>query len=122
MNVAVSQLENDAEAIASLTPHQSISLLLAGALERIDSASSELDHGHEEQAGLLMARVIEIIAELRQCLDFKSGGDIAVNLDKLYEYVMVLLANAEAETGKAVLNESHQLLGEVKFAWENIAA
>ena len=122
MTVAAAQIKDDAEFIASLTPHQAIAMLLGGAVERIQSASSALSKGDESEAGLLMARVIEILAELRESLDFETGGDIAVNLDKLYEYVMCQLANAEVETGEAVLSESGQLLCEVKDAWENIAA
>lgn len=106
----------------SVTPYEVIALLLDGALERVDQAQQTLAKGNTEEAGELMARVIDIINGLRGSLDFEQGGELAENLDSLYGYIIERLCAAEAETGDAVLAEANKLLAEVKSGWDGIAA
>lgn len=104
-----------------LTPYEVIQLLLDGALERLDQAAEQLCQGQEELAGLLMGKAIGIINGLRDSLNFDQGGEIAVRLDQLYGYLILRLQEAEAETGGAILQESSQLLAELKSGWDAIA-
>lgn len=104
-----------------LTPYEVIQLLLDGALERLDQAAEQLRQGQEELAGLLMGKAIGILNGLRDSLDFDQGGEMAVRLDQLYSYLIVRLQEAEAETGGEVLQESSQLLVELKSGWDAIA-
>lgn len=104
-----------------LTPYEVIQLLLDGALERLDQAAEQLRQGQEALAGLLMGKAIGIIHGLRDSLNFDQGGEIAVRLDQLYGYLILRLQAAEAETGGAILQESSQLLAELKSGWDAIA-
>ena len=63
-----------------------------------------------------------IVMELRNTLNFETGGEIARDLDNLYEYINIRLCEAEAETGQDILIEAEKLLGEVKAGWDGIAA
>ena len=123
MSIAVTraclEMEQKGEA---LSPYEVISLLLDGALERVDQAKSTLAEGNVDDAGELMSRLIGIINGLRGSLDFENGGEVAVNLDGLYEYIIARVLEAEAENGQEVLAEAGQLLATVKEGWEGIAA
>ncbi|MFT7128651.1 MAG: flagellar protein FliS [Gammaproteobacteria bacterium] len=105
-----------------ISPYQVIKLLLDGAMERVNQAKLTLAEGKTEEAGELMARVVGIINGLRGSLDFEKGGEVAVTLDNLYEYINIRLCEAEAEDGQDVLVETEKLLGEVKAGWDGIAA
>lgn len=121
-NIVQTQAATYMEANADrLTPYDVIQLLMDGALERLDQAAEQLRHGQEELAGLLMGKAIGILNGLRDSLDFDQGGEMAVRLDQLYGYLIVRLEEAEAETGGAILQESSQLLSELKSGWDAIA-
>lgn len=108
------------ERFDSVSPYEVIALLLDGALERVDQAQQTLSKGNTADAGILMARVIDIVNGLRKSLDFEQGGELAGNLDSLYEYIVQRLREAEAETGDEILAEASKLLGEVKSGWDAI--
>ena len=104
------------------TPHELITLMMDGALERIEQARQILAGGDTEQAGLLMGKVVGIVNGLRESLDLNDGGEIAANMDSLYEYINARLCEAEEDNGREVLNEAERLLNEIKSGWEGIAA
>lgn len=104
-----------------ITPYQAISLLLNGALERIDQASSKISEGEIDQATVLIEKIIGIVAGLRDSLDFSQGGEIATNLDTLYNYIMGRLKAIEHEKPLLVLEEVKDLLSQVQDGWMGIA-
>ena len=123
MSVAATQAALTLEARAEdASPHEVISLLLDGALERIEQARTTLAKGDCDGAGVLIGRVVGIVNGLRDSLDIHRGGDIAVNLDSLYDYISTRLCAAEKEDGEEILQEAAKLLDEVKEGWDAIAA
>ena len=66
-------------------PHRLVVMLMDGALERIATARGLMSNGTggAERAQLLH-RAVAIIDELRNSLNFKAG-ELAHNLDALYE-------------------------------------
>ena len=97
-------------------------MLLEGALERVEQAQETLSKGDTQAAGELMGRLVGIVNGLRNSLDFDNGGEVAVNLDSLYEYITARILEAEAENGLEVLSEAGELLSQVKDGWQGIAA
>ena len=59
---------------------------------------------------------------LRQGLDIEKGGELAANLDSLYEYMTTRLMEANLKNDVAIIEEIAQLLREVKSGWDAIAA
>lgn len=102
---------------SSADPHQLITLLMDGALDRLASANGCIERGEVVQKAALLQRVGAIIEELRSSLDHSVGGEVAGNLDRLYDYMMrrVLVANLHNET-KAI-DEVARLLREIRTAW-----
>ena len=103
-----------------ITPYEVITLLLDGALERIEQAKLTLACGNTEEAGELIGKTVGIVNGLRESLDIGRGGELAENLDSLYDYIVNRLCEAEEDTGKAILTETSQLLNEIKSGWEGI--
>ena len=110
-------------ALDDITPYQVIHLLLDGALERVDQAISRLGEGDIDEAAILVQKTIGIVGGLRDSLDMEAGGEIANNLDTLYEYIVASL-DAISDNGEpiAVLDEVRKLLSEVHTGWVGIAA
>jgi flagellar secretion chaperone FliS len=106
--------------VAAADPHQLITMLLDGALQRLAAARGAMDHGAIESKGRLIHRVVEIISELRASLNFEAGGEIAANMGALYDYSSRQLMRANLENRTDLLDEVSHLLREIRSAWIQI--
>ncbi|MBV6423858.1 MAG: Flagellar secretion chaperone FliS [Steroidobacteraceae bacterium] len=103
--------------VAAADPHRLTLMLMDGALERIAAAKGNVANGRTADKCALIQRAIDIVHELRGSLDFGAGGELAVNLDGLYDYIVRQLVRANAEGRVEVLDEITRLLGEIRGAW-----
>jgi flagellar protein FliS len=103
--------------VAAADPHRLIVRLMDGALERIAAARGLMSHGGVAEKAQLLQRAIAIIDELRNSLNFKAGGEVAHNLDALYEYMCTRLVQANAQNRPEWLDEVSRLLNEIRSAW-----
>lgn len=101
----------------SADPHQLIVMLFDGALERIAIARGAIERKAIEEKGQKIGRVIAIIDGLRASLDKERGGEIAENLDNLYDYIQRRLLEANLNNDLKILSEVVDLLKEVRSAW-----
>lgn len=95
-----------------LSSHQVISLLMEGALERLDQAKQTKD---EAELELLLGKLMGIINGLRGLLNLEQGGEIASNLNTLYGYMIQRL---EENDSKQALPEVKTLITRVKSGWD----
>ena len=68
----------------------------------------------------MISKAIEIIGGLRGFLDFEKGGDLAVRLESLYDYMERTLFEANAKNDVAKLDEVADLLRSIKDGWDGI--
>jgi flagellar protein FliS len=108
-------------AITDASPHRLIRLLLQGALDRIAAAKGHLQRGEAGPKGECIGKAIAIIGGLRGALDHEHGGEIAANLQAIYDYAELRLLEANLKNDGARLDEVARLLGEIRMAWEGIA-
>lgn len=107
--------------VASASPHKLIVMLFEGAMSAISSAVSTMKSGDIAAKGQSVSKAITIIDEgLRASLNKEAGGDIARNLDSLYEYMSRRLLEANMTNSPEMLEEVHGLLSEIKSAWDEI--
>jgi len=101
-------------------PHRLVVMLMDGALERIAAASGMMKHGGGVEKAQLLHRAVAIIDELRNSLNFKAGGELATNLDSLYEYMCQRIMQANASNKPEWLDEVSRLLTDIRSAWLQI--
>jgi len=101
-------------------PHRLIQMLFEGALERIAVAKGAMEQGNIQLKGNKLTQAISIIGGLRSSLDLSQGGDLAGNLDALYEYMTRRLLQANIHNDTDALDEVIRLLREIKSAWDGI--
>lgn len=101
-------------------PHRLIQMLMEGALEKISKAKTFMEQGMIAEKGRHISWAISIIDGLRLSLDKEKGGDIAQNLDALYDYMTRRLVLANAENNREYLDEIARLLREIKTGWDAI--
>jgi flagellar protein FliS len=107
--------------VTEADPHRLIQMLMQGGLDRIAQAKGAMEREAYAEKGVLIGKAINIIGGLRDALDQDVGGDLAANLDRLYEYMTRRLFEASRHNDVEKLNEVGKLLGEIKVAWDQIA-
>lgn len=101
-------------------PHRLIQMLMQGGLDRIAQAKGAMQRQAYAEKGELIGKVINIIGGLREVLDKDAGGELAENLDRLYEFMTVRLFEASRQNDVRKLDEVAKLLGEIKEGWDGI--
>ncbi len=99
------------------SPHRLVQMLMEGGLDRIAAAKGGIERNNVELRNGQINWAISIIDGLRASLNMEVGGEIAANLDSLYEYMIRRLASANAHNDIAALDEVASLLKELKDAW-----
>jgi flagellar protein FliS len=108
--------------LAEASPHQVVQLLLDAVLSRVAEAGGHLERGEIAAKGEKIGKALGIIEALLLGLDTQNGGEIAANLERLYDYMSRTLLKANAENRIDLIKEVGSLLREVKLGWDGIAA
>jgi flagellar protein FliS len=107
--------------VENVSPHRLVQLLMEGAAARIATAMGHLQRGAIAEKGRSISLAISIIEGLRSSLDREKGGQIAENLDRLYDYMTRRLLEANLKNDRAMLDEVRNLLHEIKEGWDAVA-
>ena len=102
------------------SPHRLIQMLMEGGLTRIAQARGAMERQQTAMKGELIGKAIGIIGGLRAGLNLEQGGEVAANLDSLYEYMANRLLEANVQNDMAPLDEVAGLLRNVKSGWDVI--
>ena len=104
--------------VSSASPHKLIVMLFDGALTTLSIALTEMHARNIAAKGRAISKAIRIIEEgLRASLDKSAGGELAGNLDSLYEFISGRLVQANLENKPEYIAEAQRLLGELRGAW-----
>ena len=93
-------------------------LLYDGAVRFMREARSYMEKEEFSKAFVALARVDRIVRELVASLDMEKGGEIAVNLYRLYEFVLWKVFLAEKEKEVSHLDEALHIIDELRMAWK----
>ncbi|MDQ2819187.1 MAG: flagellar export chaperone FliS [Pseudomonadota bacterium] len=107
--------------ISSASPHALIVMLYDGALVAVLKALAHMKSGNIAEKGKAVSHAIAIIDNgLRASLDREAGGQIAMSLDSLYDYMSRQLLTANMQNKPEMLEEVHRLLSDLRGAWNTI--
>lgn len=108
-------------AVLGASPYELVGKLLAKAIESIEEAKVYMLNKEISAKGQAVKLATTIITDgLRSSLNMKAGGEIAENLDVLYEYMAHQLVKAHAEDDASILDEVNSLLKNIKDGWDGI--
>lgn len=102
-------------------PHKLVLMLFDGAMLAVASASLHMQRNETAKKGEAISKAINIVMNgLKASLDMGAGGDLAMKLAALYDYMGNRLLHGNANNQPAALDEVSHLLAELKGAWEQI--
>jgi flagellar protein FliS len=107
--------------LAQASPHRVVQVMLDATLSRIVEASGHLERGEVAAKGEKIGKALAIIEALMLGLDKERGGEVAQNLERLYDYASRTLLKANLENRSDLLKEVTSLLREIKLGWDGIA-
>jgi len=107
--------------VESADPHKLILMLFEGAQEAVARAKMHMQLNEIAEKGQMISKAIMIIDHgLKASLDKNAGGDLALKLEALYDYMTDRLLIANLQNNLEILTEVNGLLTELHGAWKAI--
>ncbi len=94
-------------------------MMFNGAIQRAEEARRRLEQGKVDAVHNNLIRAQDIVAELRASLDM-SAGEIARNLDRVYEYFQHLLVRANIRKDPQPIAEVVELMTQMRDTWKEL--
>lgn len=106
--------------INGASPEQLAVMLLEGAQKFLTQAMAAMSQRDIPTKARLVNRVSAIIEELTVRLDHESGGELAVNLARLYEWWLNELFEGSQHNQPERLQRVHRQMGEIRLTWQEL--
>jgi len=106
--------------IETASPHKLISMLLDGALGSLAKAKGSMEREDIQERTRHLNKASEIVVGLKGSLDIEQGGEVAANLNALYDYMIsgIMTANRNSDVEK--VQELMNLMLEIKQGWSEM--
>lgn len=106
--------------VETASPHKLISMLLEGALGSLAKAKGAMERANIEERTANLNKVSEIILGLKGSLDMEQGGEVASNLNALYDYMIQCIIAANRNNDVDKVQEVMNLMLEIKQGWSEM--
>ena len=103
------------------SPLQLVVMCYDGMLRFMGKAQDAIEKGDIENKVKFVNKTIAIVDELQNSLDFVRGGEVARNLDRVYDYFNHELMKVGIKNDVKVLEHLCKLTRELREAWAKIA-
>lgn len=97
-----------------------ISLLYDGAISFIKIAKQRLQEGDIAAKGLYVGKATAVVSELATSLNMEAGGEISVNLRRLYDFILDRLLYANMSNDEEAFDHVEGVLEILRNAWRQI--
>jgi flagellar secretion chaperone FliS len=114
------QQVNTQSAVEGASPHRLIQMLMEGALQRLAEAKGAIQRNKANVKGEAIGKAISIVSGLRDALNIEVGGEMAQNLDDLYDYMQRQLLQSNLKDDENIIEEVIGLIRTIKSGWDAI--
>ena len=97
-----------------------ILMMYEGAIKFSTMAIQSIESGDIAGQGKYINKTHDIINELSLALDLKKGGEVALRLESLYQYILSQLTLANINSDQKILETIIKILGPLSEAWEQM--
>jgi flagellar protein FliS len=110
-------------AILTASPEKLVKLLYEGAIKHLEKGRTGLADpktARSPEVGQALSRAMGILGELRASLDHAAGGAIAKDLDRLYEFGLDQLSQANLTRTPDGVANTLKVVRTLKEGWDGI--
>jgi flagellar protein FliS len=110
-------------AILTASPEKLVKLLYDGAIKNLEQCKVALNDSttsHSPEAGNSISKALGIVGELRASLDQAAGGQVARDLDRLYEFSLDQISQSNATRTTQGVENALQVLRTLKEGWDAV--
>ncbi len=107
--------------VQSRTPLELVTMLYDGALRFMAVARDAIVRKDIPARRDALNRTMAIVSELQSALNLQAGGDVAVDLDRLYEYASVRLLDAAMRNDVGPVDEVRRIFEILRDGWATAA-
>ena len=104
------------------SPVELVLVLTDGLLEELARARGHIVGQRYEQKAISLDKCTQIINGLSSSLDFDNGGEVVVNLARLYDYCVARLYTAGIKLDPTLIDEVTTLMTTIKRGWVGVQA
>ncbi len=108
--------------VSTARPAEMTALLLEEAIRELDVTIAAIGEKAIEKRYMASARALKIVDFLHETLDYEAGGDIAVNLDKVYRLAMARICRINPFNDVDSAKIAQRILEPQAAAWRAIDA
>ena len=101
-------------------PKRLVILCYDGAIDSLNLAKAKYLSKDYMAKGNAVQKAMDIIDYLREILDFDKGGEIAVQLDNIYNFMVRHILKSDRERNVDGFQQVIKMLEELKSAWEEV--
>lgn len=99
-----------------------IVMLYEGIVRFNNGAKEAIEDGNIKDRVYFINRSLDIVSELNNTLNMDEGGEVAINLRRLYDFCVHSLNKANTENSVEALEAVNKVIAEVKSGWEGISS
>ncbi|MCC9624137.1 flagellar export chaperone FliS [Thalassospira sp. MA62] len=107
--------------VNTATPAKMVFMLFERTLSRLNEAKRAIESNNIQARCNANCNAQELIAHLSGTLDMQQGGEIAANLDRLYQHCLIRLMDVDRHNDIEAANEVITLLTPIRDSWAALA-
>jgi flagellar secretion chaperone FliS len=108
-------------AVTTVPPGRIVVLLYEAAIKALKQSLIEMEAGRYVEKAQRLKKAIDIIVELRCSLDMEVGGEVAQNLENLYDFMVRHLNCVNRNEQSQHIREVIAILNDLNEAWKTIS-
>jgi len=110
--------------ITTASPMELVLMLYDECLRSLDKAEKAFEKEDPERIETISNNLLhaqDLITELAVSLDMEKGGEIALNLQRLYDFMVNHLSRANVNKEIRPIHEVRKMMSELREAWTEVA-
>ena len=106
----------------SRSPLELVVMLYDGAIRFLGEAREAHERNDHRGRATGVSKAMAIVGELQSTLNLEEGSSLALELDRLYDYMFARLLEVTTKKDMSALEEVRQLLVTVREGWVQVSA
>ncbi|HEX6812178.1 MAG TPA: flagellar export chaperone FliS [Planctomycetota bacterium] len=109
--------------VLTASPEKLVRLLYDGAIKHLEKGRlglADAKTARSAAVGRALSRAMGIIGELRASLDHAAGGQVSCDLDRLYEFSLDQLSQANLTRTTTGVDNALQVVRTLKEGWDGV--